>query len=130
VVMNPHSLAVFNGYRVLLSTQHALPPSLFKKDDWKTYDVMEPVDQERVKKAQARAETLGILEAHHSRFSWNVTEDSTLVKVCLMAQGTASDTAWKIAQGGFGVVASSDPGWFGQGQFFFLSFSLSFAFFQ
>jgi len=128
VVMNPHSFAVFNGYRVLLSTQQTLTPSLFKKDDWKTYDVKEPVDQERVRKAQARAETLKILETHHSRFSWNTTEDASLVKVCLMAQGTTSETAWKIAQGGFGVVASLDPGWSGQGQIFSYSYSFSFPF--
>jgi len=50
VVVNPNSLAIFNGYRSNLSTQHALTPSLFKKDDWKSYDVMEPVDQERASK--------------------------------------------------------------------------------
>ena len=122
VVANPHSLAVFNGYRALLSTQHTLTPSLFKKKDWKTYEVMEPVDQEKVRKAQARAGTLEILETHHSRFSWNTTDDPSLVKVCLRAQGTSSETPLKIAQGGFGVVASLDPGWYGQGQLLLSSF--------
>ena len=31
-IANPHSLAVFNGHRVLLSTQHTLTPLLFKKE--------------------------------------------------------------------------------------------------
>ena len=122
VVMNPSSLAIFNGYRSNLSTQQALTPSLFKKDNWKLCDVTELVDKERARKEQARAETLEILETHYSRFSWNTTEDPTLIKVCLMAQGTASETAWKIAQGGFGVVASLDPGWYGQGQLLLSSF--------
>jgi len=33
-----------------------------------------------------------------------------------MAQGTDSEAAWKIAEGGFGLVTSdTDPGWFGKG---------------
>ena len=129
VVVNPSSVNVFNGHRSNMSTQHALTPSLFKKNDWQYYDSQEPVDRDRVRKQQARAETLEILETHHSRFSWNSTEDPLLAKVCLMAQGTAIDTAWKIAQGGFGVAASLDAGWFGQGQHspLFLSFSSFFS---
>ena len=37
-----------------------------------------------------------------------------------MAQGTDSEAAWKIAEGGFGLVTSdTDPGWFGKGFFFY-----------
>ena len=35
-----------------------------------------------------------------------------------MAQGTSGDAAWAIAQGGFGVTASQDAGWFGKGIYF------------
>ena len=35
-----------------------------------------------------------------------------------MAQGTENEAAWSIAQGGFGVAASLDEGWYGNGQFF------------
>jgi len=39
-----------------------------------------------------------------------------------MAQGTTSQAAWSIAQGGFGIIASeNDQGWFGKG-FSILSF--------
>ena len=36
-----------------------------------------------------------------------------------MAQGTETKAAWGIAQGGFGVAATLDPGWFGQGRIFY-----------
>ena len=40
-----------------------------------------------------------------------------------MAQGTDSVAAWKIAEGGFGLVTSdTDPGWFGKGFFIILKF--------
>ena len=32
-----------------------------------------------------------------------------------MAQGTSEEAAWSIAQGGFGIAASLDDGFFGNG---------------
>ena len=33
-----------------------------------------------------------------------------------MAQGTSIDSAWSIAQGGFGIAASLDEGFYGSGE--------------
>ena len=38
------------------------------------------------------------------------------LKVGLMAQGTGNEEAWGIAQGGFGIAATLDEGWFGNGE--------------
>jgi len=46
----------------------------------------------------------------------------TKLKVGLMAQGTSVEAAWGIAQGGFGIAASLDEGWFGNGLCFFFFF--------
>ena len=47
------------------------------------------------------------------------------LKVGLMAQGTSSEAAWSIAQGGFGIAASLDEGWYGNGEFFNSQFPFS-----
>jgi len=52
-------------------------------------------------------------ETHLSKFDWNNIEK---LKVSLMVQGTTTEAAMSIAQGGFGVIASeNDQGWFGKG---------------
>ena len=33
-----------------------------------------------------------------------------------MVQGTGNEEAWSIAQGGFGIAATLDEGWFGNGE--------------
>ena len=116
-IVNPNSASMFEGYRVNLATQQIMSPSLFKKDDWKALDSSSKDTMTEVEeRKKAREETLDILETHHSRFEWNNEGgSSSSVKVCLMGQGTNSETAWKIAQGGFGVVSSLDLGWFGSG---------------
>ena len=38
------------------------------------------------------------------------------LKVGLMVQGTGNEEAWSIAQGGFGIAATLDEGWFGNGE--------------
>jgi len=57
---------------------------------------------------------LDILKVHSERF----LDSMNLCNVCLMAQGTNTQAAWSIAQAGFGVAATLDKGWFGQGVYF------------
>jgi len=99
---NSHSQQSFESHRILVATRHITVPSLFKKDHWKQLD-----------KAGMRAEMVSEHEKHLTKFEWNSTEQ---LKVSLMVQGTTTEAAWSIAQGGFGVVAKEgDQGWYGRG---------------
>lgn len=109
---NPYSQQSFESHRVLLVTRHITAPSLFKRDHWKSMD-----------HASVRAEGVALHTQHSAKFAWNSGE---LLPVSLMTQGTTSEAAWSIAQGGFGVVATEkDQGWYGRG--IYTTSSLKFA---
>ena len=53
--------------------------------------------------AVSREGMAGEHESHLGKFEWNKNEK---LKVSVMVQGTTSEAAWGISQGGFGVIES------------------------
>jgi len=114
-VSNPTLLSMFEGYRSTLHGKHRANPALFKKEDW--------IDQ---KPADTRSSYLTWLKQQSEKFSWN---DGTGSRVVPMIQGTSENAVWQICQQGFGMVGSTDMGYYGRGLYFTsnLKYALNYA---
>jgi len=91
-VRNSSSVSMFESFGSNLLTKHIMSPSLFLRTTWK--------QMSEVTESEAMVDEH---ERHLGKSEWN--EDAQL-KVSLMVQGTTSEAAWGVAQGGFGVIAS------------------------
>ena len=104
-VSNEKLLTNFEGYRDILYAKHRVDSvALFKKDDWMT-----------MLEAEQRKEFIDWHSDLCGKFSWN---DKTRPRVVPMLQGTSEAAAWKICQQGFGVVGTTDDGFYGAGVYF------------
>jgi hypothetical protein len=66
-------------------------------------------------KATQREQFIKWHSDYSSRFSWN---DLTRPRVIPMLQGTSEAAVWQICQQGFGVVGTTDDGFYGAGIYF------------
>jgi len=117
-IYNPIGLQALELKRIELGKKHVTKPDLWNKETWK----QKPEDKKIVSKDEVdwpdkhlRQEMIDRFEEYTTRFPWNQEETKT-VKVILMAQGTTA--SWDIAEGGFGVVATLDKGYYGKGTYF------------
>ena len=97
-------LSNFENYRDSLENKHRVNPDLFKKDDWTT-----------MPEAQQRQRLITWHSTYSSKFTWN---DERKPRVILMIQGTSEAAVWQICQQGFGVVGTTDDGFYGAGVYF------------
>lgn len=104
-IANSRLLSSFENCRDFIQARHRATPRLFKKDDWKT-----------MPDAARRQHHLDLLFAEISKWEWN--KNGSKPAVLPMIQGTTEEAAWSICEQGFGVVASTDPGYYGQGIYF------------
>jgi len=103
-ISNETLLKMFEGYRDTLYGKHRANPGLFKKEDW-----ME------MPEVQQRTEFIAWHSTYSDKFSWN---DKTRPRVIPMLQGTSESAVWQICQQGFGVVGTTDDGFYGAGVYF------------
>jgi len=104
-VSNEKLLTNFEGYRDILYAKHRDDSvTLFKKGNWK--DMPE---------AEQRKKFIDWHSVLCKKFSWN---NQTRPRVVSMLQGTSEGAAWKICQQGFGVVGTTDDGFYGAGVYF------------
>ena len=103
-VSNEKLLSNFENYRDTLYAKHRASPGLFKKDHWKT-----------MSEAEQREEFITWHSTYSSKFSWN---DQSKPRVIPMLQGTSEQAVWQICQQGFGVVGTTDDGYYGAGVYF------------
>ena len=103
-ISNEKLLTNFENYRDTLYAKHRANPGLFKKEDWM------PMSE-----AQQRKEFIAWLHAFSDRFGWN---DKSKPRVVPMLQGTSEGAVWQICQQGFGVVGTTDDGFYGAGVYF------------
>jgi len=104
-VSNEKLLTNFENYRDTLYAKHRANPGLFKKEDWMT-----------MSEAEQRKEFITYHSNLSEKFSWN---DKTRPRVVLpMLQGTSEGAVWQICQQGFGVVGTTDDGYYGAGVYF------------
>jgi len=103
-ISNEILLTNFENYRATLYAKHRANPGLFKKEDWLT-----------MSEGQQRKEFIGWHTALSDRFPWN---DKTKPRVIPMLQGTSEGAVWQICQQGFGVVGTTDDGFYGAGVYF------------
>jgi len=94
-ISNEKLLTNFENYCDTLQAKHRANPALFKKDDWK---LMPEVHSQ-----------------FSTKYSWN---DGKRPRVIPMLQGTTEGAAWQICQQGFGVVGTTDDGFYGAGVYF------------
>jgi len=97
----------FEASRQNISQRHKDSPSLFKKEDWR--------DTEEFELRRSFILHLNEMAAKFRMRSWN---DGAKLFVVPTIQGTMEDAAWKIAENGFGTVATRDLGYFGKGIYF------------
>jgi hypothetical protein len=103
-ISNPKLMTNFDNYRDMIQAKHRANPGLFRKTDWNTMD-----------EAAKRARQLQWFDSRCARWSWN---DHTKPNSVPMIQGTTEAAAWQICQQGFGVVATTDDGYYGRGVYF------------
>jgi len=103
-VSNEKLLTNFENYRDTLYAKHRANPGLFKKEDWMTM----PEAEQRKKFITYHSNLSG-------KFSWN---DKSKPRVVPMLQGTSEGAVWQICQQGFGVVGTTDDGFYGAGVYF------------
>jgi len=94
----------FENYRDTLYAKHRANPGLFRKDDWMT-----------MSDAEQRKKFITYHSEFSDKFSWN---DKTRPRVVPMLQGTSEGAVWQICQQGFGVVGTTDDGFYGAGVYF------------
>ena len=95
-ISNEKLLTSFENYRDTLYAKHRANPELFKKEDW-----------------MAMPEAQQFIAWHSDlsgKISWN---DKTRPRVVPMLQGTSEGAVWQICQQGFGVVGTTDDGFYG-----------------
>ena len=103
-ISNEKLLTNFENYRDALYGKHRASAALFKKDDWLT-----------MSEALQRKEFIAWHSTFSSKFSWN---DQSKPRVIPMLQGTSEAAVWQICQQGFGVVGTTDDGYYGAGVYF------------
>jgi len=94
----------FSNALSTLTDRHKKFPQLFAKKDW--HSMSGP---------KQRKATLDYLDSRYAIEPWN--NDKT-VKVLPAAHATKDAIVSSLCSGGFGTVASLDPGWYGQGVYF------------
>ena len=60
-----------------------------------------------------------------AKFKWKVDKAKPKPKCMPMLQGTSEGAVWQICQQGFGIVATTDEGYFGRGMYFTSKLSYS-----
>jgi len=103
-IANETLFRIFEGYRDTLYAKHRANSGLFMKEDWNT-----------MLEAEQRLKFITWLYAFSDRFHWN---DKSRPKVIPMVQGTSEAAVWQICQQGFGVVGTTDDGYYGAGVYF------------
>jgi len=104
-ISNDKLLSNFENYRDVLFARHrGDSAALFKKDDWKT-----------MPEAEQRMEFIAWHSNHSDKFNWN---DKAKPRVVPMLQGTSEGAVSQICQQGFGVVGTTDDGFYGAGVYF------------
>lgn len=111
-IEDPEYRSMFEGSRKSLYQQQQNAPDIFRKQDHKY-----------LPNSGLREEYLDFLQKKQQKFdsafstSLGKVEDQK-TKAIAMIHGTNESVGWKIAQGGFGIVASVDDGFYGQGIYF------------
>ena len=103
-ISNEKLLSNFENYRDTLYAKHRANPKLFKKEDWMA-----------MSEAEQRKEFIAWHSAFSSKFPWN---DGNKPRVLPLLQGTSEGAVWQICQQGFGVVGTTDDGFYGAGVYF------------
>jgi len=103
-ISNEKLLINFENYHDTLYAKHRANPGLFKKEDWLT-----------MSEGQQRKEFIKWHSQFSDRFLWN---DKSKPRVIPMIQGTSEGAVWQICQQGFGVVGTTDDGFYGAGVYF------------
>jgi len=104
-ISNSSLLINFDNYRLTLEGKHRASGALFKKSDWTSLD-----------ESEQRKVFLDWFLTSAGKFEWN--NDPAKPKCVLMLQGTSEGAVWQICQQGFGVVATTDDGFYGRGVYF------------
>jgi len=97
---------MFEGYRTTIHRQHHSSPLEFKRDHHRQRDGVE-----------LRERYLEHLEGNYAEYELQGSEEGKC-RVLPVVHGTKEFVAWKIAHGGFGIVAGVDAGFYGQGIYF------------
>jgi len=103
-ISNDKLLTNFENYRDTLYAKHRANPGLFKKEEWMT-----------MPEAEQRKKFINWHSDFSDKFPWN---DKTRPRVIPMLQGTSEGAVWQICQQGFGVVGTTDDGYYGAGVYF------------
>ena len=104
-ISNETLLKMFEGYRDVVQGMHlGHSAKIFKKDDWTSME-----EPDRRKSCTDWHSDLS------SKFPWN---DDTKPVVIPMLQGTSESAVWQICEKGFGVVGTTDDGYYGAGVYF------------
>ena len=104
-ISNTTLLSNFEGARKTLEGKHQSTPEIFKKSDWASLG-----------ESAQRKVFLNWFISFASRFEWN--SDPAKPKCVPMLHGTTEGAVWEICQQGFGVVATTDDGFYGRGVYF------------
>jgi len=100
-ISNEKLLTIFENYRDTLYAKHRANPGLFKKEDWMT-----------MPEGQQMKEYISWHSQFSDKFLWN---DKSEPRVIPMLQGTSEGAVWQICKQGFGVVGTTDDGYYGTG---------------
>ena len=105
-ISNRSLVGNFEGHRSTVKFRHSESPELFKKETWKT---MKGTRDQRQ-----------IFMTHYNNYAarFPPSKETGSPQVIPMIQGTSEVAAWKICGQGFGIVASTDKGYYGQGVYF------------
>ena len=104
-ISNHTLLTNFDNYRSTLQGKHRASGALFKKSDWIS-----------LPQSEQRKVFLDWFLTSAGKFEWN--NDPAKPKCVPMLQGTSKGAVWQICQQGFGVVATTDDGFYGRGVYF------------
>ena len=104
---NRNLRSAFEAARQSISQRHKDSPSLFRREDWREEE-----------DADLRRTFLWHLADGVTRFRMPSFNDGARLPVVPAIQGTTEDAAWKVAENGFGTVATRDQGYFGKGMYF------------
>ena len=105
-VNNPQLRSAFEIKREVIEKQHLYNPGLFRKEGWRNLD-----DSERRKKMYLHLSSK--IRAFRAEFN-----DGSHPFVVPMIHGTGENAAFRVMEGGFGMVAGLDDGYYGRGMYF------------
>jgi len=108
-INNPLLADQFEAFLACTTSKRQLNPFLFDSQGWKS-----------------SASDLELKEAYMEKLTASLARATRLMGregVTPVIQGTREDAAHRIAKNGFGILATRDPGWYGQGIYFTTKFA-------